>query len=252
MENKYLEDIKQYFSSIWDKLMPDNFSCIFCGNEVKDNIFAVCDKCYNGIKKTKKICKKCGSPIESKSDFCLFCKKYKRNFDFARAPLVYENEVANTIKNFKYNNQKWLAKYFAHFLKEEYYKNKDEFTNISYIIPVPLHIQKQKLRGYNQAELLARELSKLIDINVRLDILERIKNTNTQTNLSYIERQKNLENAFKVNNKKDIKNKNILIIDDVLTTGSTSDHCSKILKQNGARKVYVLTVATTEFDKLNI
>jgi ComF family protein len=114
---------------------------------------------------------------------------------------------------------------------------------------VPLYTKRQKKRGYNQSELLSNELSKLIGISVSHNNLIRIKDTITQTNLSFKERQKNLESAFEIKDKKEVKDKNILLIDDVLTTGATADNCAKILKKAKAKGVYVLTFATTDGEK---
>ena len=89
----------------------------------------------------------------------------------------------------------------------------------------------------------------MIDSKLDCNGLVREKNTKTQTKLSYLERQENLKDAFVVKNKKDFKGKVVLLVDDVLTTGSTANHCSKVLKEAGAKAVYVLTFATTESDK---
>jgi len=113
------------------------------------------------------------------------------------------------------------------------------------IIPVPLCEKRAKERGYNQAELLAHVVSKKVNLEMNNKILLRIKQTPTQVNLSHYERNQNMIDAFKVNNKKVIKGKTILLIDDVYTTGATIQECAKTLIIAGAKKVYALTAAHT-------
>ena len=142
-----------------------------------------------------------------------------------------------------------MAKYFANFMAEEFERNKNEIGEIDFLIPVPLHEEKEKERGFNQSKLLADELSKMIGIPVLDGNLIRVKNTKTQTELSYKERQENLEKAFKVLNWREIKGKRIVLIDDVLTTGSTLNHCAHALLNSGAAAVYALTAATTDSER---
>ncbi len=142
-----------------------------------------------------------------------------------------------------------MARPLAKFLEKEYLLIKDKIKPVDFIIPIPLSKERFKKRGYNQSELLACELSQLIDIPTNTEIVERIKNTETQTKLSFVERQENLNGAFKVTSRAKVKNKSFILIDDVLTTGSTVSHCAEVLKRAGAKAVYVLTVATTNSDK---
>ena len=134
-------------------------------------------------------------------------------------------------------------------MAEEFKKMEKEILPVDVVTFVPMFPSKQKKRGYNQAELLAKELCKIIEINLDNKNLARIKDTSTQTELSFSERQKNLENAFKVENKQAFKGKVVLLVDDVLTTGATANNCAKELKRVGAKEVYVLTFATTELEK---
>jgi ComF family protein len=114
---------------------------------------------------------------------------------------------------------------------------------IDVIVPVPLHKIRLDERGYNQSELLARELSYRLNIFMS-KALRRVRNTTTQTALHKEERIENVKGAFKVTYKDTIVGKNVLLVDDVLTTGATLDECAKVLKENGAKDVYVATIAT--------
>lgn len=240
------ETVGKFLNNIFETLFPSGITCFLCGDEVSESKFDLCNKCEAKIPRVKKICLKCGTPINSMANYCLTCKNTKRFFDLARSALIYKEDVAGAIRNFKYGGKKYLAKCFAKFLNEEL--NKLNLTEIDYIIPVPLFPKRLKKRGYNQAQLLAEELSKTTLIPIDTTSLIRVKDTETQTELSYRQRQNNLEDAFKVENKKKLKGKTVLLIDDVLTTGSTANHCSKILKDAGVKVIYVLTVATTEND----
>ncbi len=120
----------------------------------------------------------------------------------------------------------------------------NEFKNIDYISYVPMHKSKPKLRGFNQNFLLAKGLSKKLNIPLGKNILLKIKDTKSQSSLNKRDRLLNLKDAFEVSNKAEIKSKNILLIDDIFTTGSTVSECARCLKTAGANKVYVLTVAS--------
>lgn len=243
------DELKMFFNNVIETLFPSNITCFMCGEEVKQSKFVLCEDCEKNLPRNNNFCLKCGTPVHSNAHYCLNCKNNKRHFKIARAPLIYKDKVAISIKQFKYENKKYLAKYFSVFLEEKYNEIKKEILPVDFIIPVPLHPTKLKERGYNQSKLLAEELSKRIDIPVLCDNLIRVKETKTQTKLSYIERQENLEGAFDVLNEDEIKGKVILLIDDVLTTGSTTDHCAKTLLKHKAKEVYVLTLATTDSDK---
>lgn len=241
--------LKKIVNGVLEKLYPSDVTCFICGSEVRDNENCLCDKCHNNVEYNDKICLKCGSPCKTMSDYCLLCQKTKRNFSIARAPLIYSGEIPLIIQKFKYNGEKYLAKPFAKVMKNTYDEMIKGGISVDLIVYVPLFKERQKKRGYNQSELLAIELSQLIDVPVSHRNLMRVKNTETQTNLSYKERQKNLDKAFSVVNKAEFKNKNVLLIDDVLTTGSTANYCSIILKKAKAKNVYVLTFATTDGER---
>ena len=128
----------------------------------------------------------------------------------------------------------------------------DEFIKtdwqIDAVVPVPLYIKREKKRGFNQATLLSSQFESVLNIPVISNNLVRLKNTPTQTKLTKIERKNNLDKAFKVLDKKEFKGKNVLLIDDVFTTGATTDECSKVLKSVGVKNIYVLTLAHVKLD----
>jgi ComF family protein len=162
--------------------------------------------------------------------------------------------VKKMIHQFKYGHLKSLAEPLASLLIEHFTlakTNKEEIWADSVLMPVPLHIKKQKDRGYNQSEELAKELSKVLKIPVISDMLTKIKNTESQMKLKKEAREENLINAFKISGgMSDIpplaKFKKIFLVDDVYTTGSTMEECAKILKKAGVKSVWGIAIAREE------
>ena len=118
--------------------------------------------------------------------------------------------------------------------------------DIDIIIPVPLHHLKKAERGYNQSEFIVKGLSDKLNIPYSTKALKRVRYTETQTAFNLGEREKNISNAFKVRNKKKILGKNILVVDDVITTGSTIKECGKALLESGAKSVYACSIAIAD------
>ncbi|GAX62065.1 amidophosphoribosyltransferase [Candidatus Scalindua japonica] len=114
---------------------------------------------------------------------------------------------------------------------------------IDLIVPVPLHWKKKQERGFNQSELMAKEISKKLSIPISINNLHRVKNTLSQTQLSRSQRQKNVKDAFKIKNPEIFIKKNVLLVDDVLTTGITASECAKSLKNTGTSKVFLIALA---------
>lgn len=236
---------KKFISNL---LFPKNIKCIVCGDELNcDNDYCICEKCNCALPwNNQHFCARCGNPLKSLSNYCVFCKKEQPEFDCARAPLIFKEKIVVLIHNLKYNNSKFIATCFSKMLYDEFLKTD---WQVDLVCPVPLFVKREKQRGYNQSELLCDEFKKNGFVVDKTNLV-RVKNTQTQTELTYKERQENLENAFKVIDKSKIKGKTILLIDDVFTTGSTLKHCSKELKKAGAIKVYCLTIAHVENFKM--
>jgi ComF family protein len=151
------------------------------------------------------------------------------------------------IYQFKYKpHLKDLAKTLASILIEHFVKtgkNTDEIWDNGVLIPVPLDKKKLKIRGYNQSEELAKELSKVLQIPVLSDNLIKTKSTKPQMELKKEQREKNLENAFSIKNPAGLTGKKIFLVDDVYTTGSTMSECAKTLKEAGAKQVWGICIA---------
>lgn len=156
---------------------------------------------------------------------------------------VYDEYLKKSLFGLKFFKQTWIGYEYGKLLGDYYIDN--DLTEVDLIIPVPLHRFRYIERGFNQAEIIANELSKVIDKPVLAKCLRRSKNTKPQKDLSDKQRPLNMLKAFKVNNKYSdkINSKKILLVDDIYTTGATMDGCAKVLLDNGAREVYFVTVA---------
>lgn len=203
-----------------------------------------CDACKNKIVFINdKICDKCGAPVVA-GKVCDKCKNSKYHFDKARAVVSYNEFSSPMITKFKYAKAKYLENRLSEFLVQAYKKYPEIEADI--ITFIPMTQKKLKDRGFNQTEALAILLGKNVDVEVK-NLLVKTKETVAQAGLEKDKRLENIQGSFEINKelKKLIKNKRILIVDDVFTTGSTSNECAKVLKKAGASSVFVLTVAKT-------
>lgn len=245
--------MKEFFKTLMKKitnlLFPEKIKCAFCGKDVPDfDNKPYCDECEENLPfNNEHRCKICDMEIVGKGDICDFCKHNKKSFDKARAPFKYEGTIRSTVLKFKNDNAKYLAYPMALLMSNSL---PNEMKDFDLIVPVPTTEKVLKKRGYNQSLLLANEIGKLMDKPVRSDILLKIKDTPAQKELSFKDRKKNLVGAFKILHRKDIKDKKILLIDDVMTTSATANCCGNLLKHH-CNKVFVLTFARNviNFDK---
>ncbi|WP_250277759.1 ComF family protein [[Clostridium] colinum] len=159
----------------------------------------------------------------------------------------YDEATRFSILRLKYNNQKQYAKVFAKIMYNKL--TKIDLNKYDFIICVPMHSKKKKKRGYDQAEVIAKELSKLTNIPFEENNLIRTKNTLPQSKVSFEDRSKNVKGVFRVINPDNIKNKNILLIDDIYTTGNTINNCGKELKKAGANSICYFTLAKVDYNK---
>lgn len=232
------------YNKLFNLIYPEHIKCIFCGNELASpNEYNMCEKCMQDVSFiTKDFCPRCGTQMPKDSiGVCKACKNSNYEFDYARACFVYDGKVKSVIRKLKFKDGKYLIEPLSNAL---YYLLNSINWNIDFITFVPLHESRLKTRGFNQSELLALHLGKRTNLPV-VNCFEKAKNTPTQTSLTRSERKKNLIDAFKMINKS-VKDKNLLIIDDIFTTGATTNELSKLLKEKGANKVYVLTLAHTQ------
>ncbi|MDF2989315.1 MAG: phosphoribosyltransferase [Eubacterium sp.] len=159
----------------------------------------------------------------------------------------YCESLKNALKRFKFSNKPSYYRAFGKLLALKV-KNTDGLGKLDLIIPVPMHKSKQKARGYNQAALIAGYTAKNLGIYLNDNILTKPVESKSQSLLMRSERLTNLDEVFKVDTSRSIANKNILLVDDIITTGSTINQCSKVLKLAGAGKIIAGVIATTRGD----
>ena len=163
-------------------------------------------------------------------------------FTEGRSVFVYDDVMRKSIYRFKYNGRSEYAVFFAQEIYRKY-ADKIRSYNADVIIPVPIHKSKLKSRGYNQAYLIAKELSKLTQIPVNNNYLIRVKKTKVQKNLGAKERSANLKNAFKIRANK-VQYCSAILIDDIYTSGATLSACSRVLLGDGIIRVYCFCVCS--------
>lgn len=237
MSGKFIKTLK-------DILFPLNYTCDICGAESFGNNF--CKDCLKTVTFNDGVtCPVCGRKTV-RPELCLECKAQPPVFKRAVSPLVYDGGVIKLIAKFK-NGKGYLREYFARLICE---KIKD-FPHIDCIIYVPLTKKSQKRRGYNQTKLVAKTLSKLAHIPVVTDAVEKVKQTSEQKGLTQKERRENVKGAFRVVKPNELKDKTVLIIDDVLTTGATADEMCKVTLGAGAKCVYFAAIASVEYKIIN-
>ncbi|MGP8152596.1 MAG: double zinc ribbon domain-containing protein [Smithella sp.] len=205
-----------------------------------------CPACNDKIKFiTGSICFICGTTFpdsHAEGHLCGDCLENKTYFSYARAVFCYENFILNAIHQFKYKRNISIGEMLASFMADFSFPDID-FTDYSLIIPVPLHIKRLRERGFNQSLILAHAIGKKRQIPVDFSLLKRHKFTLTQTGSNRNERKRNIKGAFEVTDKKKIAGKNIILIDDVYTTGATINECAKTLIKAKAQKVVIITLA---------
>ena len=191
------------------------------------------------------MCPICGTTFSdspAENHLCGDCLEKRPYFSFARAVFSYEDIILNAIHHFKYNRNISIGEMLASFMADFSFPDID-FKDYSLIMPVPLHIKRLRERGFNQSLILARALGEKQQIPVIFSVLKKHKFTLTQTGSNKKERKQNIKGAFEVSSKKEISGKNIILVDDVYTTGATANECAKTLIKAGAQKVAVLTLA---------
>ncbi|MFC1644960.1 ComF family protein [Patescibacteria group bacterium] len=238
--------IKKFNKLILDTLFP--IQCISC----KKINYWICDQCLNEVTiKNKQVCPICEKIITPDGQTCFSCKT-KHSIDGLLVALDYkENPVIDkAIHYFKYRFVKDLHAPLGKIITKTILKSSSKIPDL--IIPIPLHQKRLRWRGFNQSELLCKDISKNISPNLGVTIsstnLIRKKNTTSQMEIkSYQKRKLNLKNAFVVKNPSEIKNKRILLIDDITTTGSTIFECATALKKCGAKEVFGIVLARKKF-----
>lgn len=228
--------VQEYTQALLDLLFPPR--CVSCQNPDA----WLCSRCLNNIFFiTAPFCERCGSPLATSLSSCGQCRKNPLKYiDGIRAASLFKNNpIRPAIHFLKYNNRKAVAAVLGKILADAY---QDYDLSADVIVPVPLHPARLRERGYNQSELLARNIGKILSLPVNTMTLQRVRQTKSQMELGAEERYLNVAGAFTCRDNA-LSGQRVLLIDDVYTTGSTLTACAEALKQRGAAAVWGLTLA---------
>jgi competence protein ComFC len=243
---KIVGSVLRGFRRVLDFVFPQN--CIACDGEIQESKHFLCADCKADIGFIRQPhCFQCGVPADLSYDFpheefvCGVCRKNPYQFDQARSLGFYDTVLRTTIHHFKYRRQMGVLPEMDRLL-EKYFEENPGFCQGFTVSPVPLHFNKMKERGFDQAFLIARQVAKALKLPLEGGLLRRIKATASQATMTRTERARNIKGAFEVNRPELIAGKNILLVDDVFTTGATVNEAAMMLKKNGAGKVYVFTL----------
>jgi competence protein ComFC len=220
-------------------------TCTICGKNIRARTY-LCGVCEAKIVRiAPPFCDTCSEPFEgalTAAFSCANCAHRTTYFDAAVAAYRGRGIVRAIIHEFKYGRQMHLRHLIAGWLRAALDDERLRDISFDLIVPVPLHPARQRERGFNQAGLLAELLSVETSIASKR-LLKRIRYTTTQTALDRSERMENLHNAFRLRKNADVRGLRVLLIDDVLTTGSTLSECARVLKRAGAISVHAATAA---------
>lgn len=233
----FIERLLQFF-------LPPQCPC--CETFLEEGEKGVCPDCLSKIHWIEPpFCSVCGAPFISKeisNHPCGACLRKRKYFTMARALGYYEGPLREAIHRWKYEGKIPLNPIFGEWMAEGFHRYWDSHR-IDLLIPVPLHRERLRERGFNQALLLVKELSRRTGIPYRTRVLQKMKPTVPQVNLSGAEREKGVRGSFRRVGREELEGKSILLVDDVYTTGATGNECSKVLLAGGAERVDLLTLA---------
>ena len=243
-KNKYLKEITVVLKNINEKFLD-----VLCPS--------TCPMCDRILPKGKRKCtmcdsklvfifepksKKCGKELEDDTrEYCVDCSVKKHYFKTGIAAFKYDKMVSKSIYKFKYHNRRGYARFYGEVISKVYGRQILQW-NCDVIIPIPIHNKRRVKRGYNQAELIGRNLGEKLNIPIDVKYLFRVENTRPMKELDKTARKKNVEKAFKIY-KSVVKYKKIILVDDIYTTGSTIDACAKALLEAGAAEVYFVSLS---------
>ncbi|MCZ6904951.1 MAG: ComF family protein [Acidobacteria bacterium] len=227
-------------------------ACLVCRQPlVRIGRLPVCGECWSGLKSYHgPACAECGRPFPSSvplltdTPLCGLCRQGVFHFERARYFGLYEGSLRQMVLLLKFGRQEQLGYRLGRLLGDAY-RFHEEVQQCRLVVPVPLHRARKRERGFNQAEALAAGVARSLGLSLNSGILHRIRPTPPQTGLSYGARRRNVQGAFEVRGRS-LRGQPVLLVDDVMTTGATAHACAMRLKQAGAEKVLVLTLARAE------
>lgn len=248
---------KELVDALLDLVYPPRRACPLCGGGGPGE--PLCPNCARLLAgyAAAAVCPVCGSfgtpggPRGTRpGSHCVHCRDGTRPFDLARSVGPYEGPLRQAVHRFKYHGVKALARPLGALMAEAAGRE-PAFARTQALVPVPMSPRRERQRGFNQALLLARELEAWFGVPVLERAVVKVRETPPQAELPRRERLHNLSGAFVVAGAGAVEGKIITVVDDVFTTGATASTISQILRQAGARQVFVLTLAGTRKNEKN-
>lgn len=215
-----------------------------CGEILFPDEEGACDRCKKTLSYVEEpLCRICGREIYNESDaLCSNCEEHRFSFEYSRSIINYDDKISESLAQIKYKNKLEYLYFFTDCIEKRGKAIIDAMNPQAFLF-VPVHKKRLRKRGFNQAEVIAREMSRIFSIPC-LDLLGRKKETRAMKNLGSHERFHNLKDAFylKTENIKKGLPRSVCIVDDIFTTGATMDACSTLALENGIEKVYGFTL----------
>ena len=238
--------LKVLFRKLRSKLYLDGPVCSACGKELLSHIRGgLCPECEKtSVKLGTDICGKCGRALANEAEFCDTCIRNERAFVMARSCYVYEGAPKKFVYRLKFGGRRYLAAFIAEAMVDRYL---DCDFECDCVVAVPLSAKRKRKRGYNQAELIAEELSSRLKLPLIDGALVKTKENKSQAKLKRREREENVRGVYEVTAPEAFKGRRVLVVDDVMTTGATLGEVSRILYKAKARSVEALTYCSTRF-----
>ena len=244
---KKTRGIRRLVDFIADGIFPR--PCISCENDKDGENHYLCSPCLMDIRRIiKPFCNLCGNPGDMNYDYphqefvCGLCRHQPYRFHQARSFGYYENTLKDLIQHLKYKKQPGVMREIQPLLSQYFENIQQEYSEFT-VVPVPLSKARLKERGFDQAFLIAREIARTLSLPLLSNSITRIRDTPYQAGLDRIKRLENIKGAFAVRQPDSIRDKKILLVDDVLTTGSTCNEVTKVLKISKVGCVNVFTLA---------
>ena len=239
--------LSRLFSRAADVLWPRTCAVEGCPRVSDRPGRHICSSCFASLPfhEAGGACNVCGALVMAETHHSFVCETCRLDppaFEFARSAVFYREPVDRMIMDFKYRKSTWLCEDLVDLL-EGAVRAKLAFHDIDVVMPVPLHQNRLRERGYNQSAILARSLAKRINRRVDEASLVRTRDTEHQARLSGDARRKNLKDAFAVTSPALVRGRLVLLIDDIMTSGATLSHCARPLLDAGAASVWCATVA---------
>ncbi len=203
----------------------------------------LCKRCVGDIKTNPKPwCVKCGRAVGGVGALCHECRKTRYHFERAYSACLYEGPLKECVHQFKYRGRSQLSRLLSGFIIDFIKDNAEILEGVNAVTAVPLSAKRLKEREYNQSRLLAAEISETFALPL-LDALIKTRSTPPQSEMRRESRLTNIKDAFGMREGVNLNGRNVLLVDDVLTTGSTLNECARVLAEAGAKKVIALTLA---------